>query len=121
MTEEMYPYRERGAALRELRERHGLNQQELAEAIGLKSRYPIGDAEAGRESAHKTLQKAEDYMAGYDASVADEHESGTVEYRIAGNFGVSVILKGTGVDMADLEASALRIMRAAADLDQRND
>lgn len=105
--------KQRGAALKAQRERHGLKQQELAEAIGLKDRGAIIDIEAGRGSA-KTLGKAEDYLAGFEASIADEHEPegpGVIEYRIAGNFGVSMVIKATGIDLAEAEASAIRIMK----------
>lgn len=104
---------ERGKALRERRDRHGIKQPELARAIGLKDRTRIYFAEKGDPSAAKTLARAERYLDDYELALEDPHgdDDGMLEFRIEGNFGVSIVVRGPVADHAALEESALRIMQ----------
>ena len=102
----------RGTALRERRDRLDLTQEQLAHAIHLRDRTAIWKAEKGDPSAARTLAKAERYLDDYELALEDpQSDDGMMEFRIEGNFGVSIVVRGPVADHAALEASAVRIMQ----------
>lgn len=103
---------QRGADIKSRRERLGITQEQMADAIGRKDRGTIIKAEAGHEGSARTIALVEQYLDGYEASLADTDDADAneaVEFRIAGNFGVEVVIKGPVADFDRLEQSAMRI------------
>lgn len=110
--------------VRSRRIRLGLSIKQLAEEAGV-AEDTLGDGEAGRRELRPAtwgkVNLALDRLeaeAGVNAPprvVAEERIAGApekpvVRYKIGGNFGVSVVLEGPVENIAELEASAARLI-----------
>lgn len=106
---------ETGRRLRDRRIRMGISVRQLADAAGV-DRGRLAKLEAGDGHVRETtvgkvdaaLTRLEHEM-GMEDSDADP-EAGIVEFRVTGNFGVDVVVKGPVRDLAALEDSVGRIL-----------
>lgn len=113
----------RGHAIKRRRMALGIKSyDEFVKATGV-SRGAITRAEKGDPSTseatflrleawldrieHETSSDAEDQAA----AVAEPESSGVVEYRLSGDFGVDLVVKGPVSNMTEMEASISRIFR----------
>jgi DNA-binding Lrp family transcriptional regulator len=93
--------------------RHGIKSlREFADKSGI-SREALTAAENGAAS-DATYERIEAWFDRFEEEIGDEGgpESGIVEFRIAGNFGVDVIVKGPVSNIAELEAAVQKLIRA---------
>lgn len=107
-----------GAQINRRRTRLGMSVKALADAAGV-DRGSISKIEregTGRDSTVGAINNALDQLEtemGVDLPAASEsalEAEGLVEFSVAGDFGVSVIVKGPVRDIAELEAAAARII-----------
>lgn len=109
-----------GDQVRARRERLGMDKVDLAREAGV-SRDTLAAIEAGLGFRHSSLAKIYKALedaeaeAGYDAKplplalVAEVDD--VMEFRVEGNFGVSVVVRGPVRDAAQLEESVARLIR----------
>lgn len=103
----------RGHEVKQRRLRHGIKSlREFAEKSGI-SREAITAAENGTAS-DATYERIFAWFDRFDEEVGedDNAEPGVVEFRIAGNFGVDVIVKGPVANVVELEDAVQRLIRA---------
>lgn len=101
-----------GQNIEERRIKLGMSRKGLAEAAGV-DRGRLAAAEAGNPAVRpttlraitSTLDRLEQEMG------MDDPEDDLVEFRVSGNFGVDVVVKGPVRDMQALEESVARIVR----------
>jgi transcriptional regulator with XRE-family HTH domain len=105
--------RERGQVIQRRRLAHGFRSlREFAERTGL-SRESVTKAERG-EASVGTYQRLEAWLDAFDHEVGEENPP-TVEqitFTVAGDFGVTVTVKGPIADRLELEASVANIIRS---------
>jgi transcriptional regulator with XRE-family HTH domain len=102
------------ASIRDRRERLGMTIKDLAEEAQV-DRGRLSALEAGASSPRpstigavlRALERLEREM-GLAGTSADDYD--TVEFEVAGNFGVRVVVKGPVRDRAELEESVLRLI-----------
>jgi transcriptional regulator with XRE-family HTH domain len=102
----------RGHEVKQRRLRHGIKSlREFAEKSGI-SREAVTAAENGTAS-DATYERIHAWFDRFEEEVGDDgpSEPGVVEFRIAGNFGVDVIVKGPVSNIAELEAAVERLIR----------
>lgn len=111
----------RGHAINRRRIAQGINSlREFAEATGL-SRQTIARAEEGDpRTTETTFVRLEAFLDKFDYETSSEAEdaaaagSGSdeqvVEYRLSGDFGVDLIVKGPVSNIAEMEASIGRLL-----------
>lgn len=105
---------ETGRQVRDRRLRMGMSVRQLAEEAGV-DRGRLAALESGEEVRDTTLAKVLSTLSrleqemGMDDLSAEERE-GVVEFRVAGNFGVDVVVRGPVRDLEALEASVNRIL-----------
>ena len=105
-----------GRELRQRRESLEMSLRQFSEHTGL-NRATVASVEAGdarrvsRDAVRAALAKLEHEM-GMDLPSAEEapNDLDLVEFQVAGNFGVRVIVKGPLRDRAALEESVLRLI-----------
>lgn len=106
----------RGAQIRRRREALGLSTYEFAERAGM-SRTTLGkiedDDETVKESKYRDAERALDSVEYEVSGPYDRANEGDelVEYRLTGDFGVSLIVKGPISQRGELEASVARLLR----------
>lgn len=105
-----------GRRVRERRERLGVDKKSLAEQAGV-NRNTLAAIENGESFNRSSLAKIErvlsdlEHEAGIDAPAASEDESGLIEFDIAGDFGVHVVVKGPVRDAELLQRQVIGIIR----------
>lgn len=103
----------RGQGVKRRRLRHGIKSlREFAEKSGI-SREALTAAENGTAS-DGTYERIDAWFDRFEEEVGDDSaadEPGIVEFRIAGNFGVDVIVKGPTSHLSELEAAVERLIR----------
>lgn len=105
---------ETGRRIRERRTRLGMTVKDLAERAGV-DRGRLAKLEAGEPAIRATtigaveaaLDRIEEETGMNDPAA---REDGVVEFRVTGNFGVDVVVKGPVRDLAALEESVNRIL-----------
>jgi transcriptional regulator with XRE-family HTH domain len=108
---------ERGKEIKRRRVALGMNVKALAERAGI-DRGRLSKLEAGDPSVRETtigaveaaLTRLEVEM-GYDTPAAVSVTDDLIEFRVSGNFGVDVVVKGPVRDMDALERSVERLIR----------
>lgn len=104
----------RGQEVKQRRLRHGIKSlRELAAKSGI-SREAVTAAEEGTAS-EATYERIHAWFDRFEEEVGDDGddaEPGVVEFRIAGNFGVDVIVKGPVANIAELEAAVQRLIQS---------
>ena len=107
------PDQSRGQEVKQRRLRHGIKSlREFADKSGI-SREAVTAAENGTAS-DATYERIHAWFDRFEEEVGDDgpSESGVVEFRIAGNFGVDVIVKGPVANIAELEAAVQRLIQS---------
>ena len=107
---------ERAKALTRQMNALGLSGRELATQSGV-ARGTVSKALEGK-AARGTYERLEKFLSDLDRemtsdapkSEADEPNNGLVEFRLSGNFGVDVVVRGPVSDLAELEASVGRLL-----------
>lgn len=107
---EQTPLAARGEALRKWRKRNRISQAQLAEQAKV-STDTVQRAEKGGVP-DETMDLLEEVRLDYDATMGAPTSSATdvIEFKISGNFGVDLIVKGPVSDMEEMERSVMRIM-----------
>jgi transcriptional regulator with XRE-family HTH domain len=103
----------RGQEVKQRRLRHGIKSlREFADKSGI-SREALTAAENGTAS-EATYERISAWFDRFEEEVGDDEvpEPGVVEFRIAGNFGVDVIVKGPVANIAELEAAVQRLIQS---------
>lgn len=107
---------ETGRRLRDRRVRMGISVRQLADEAdvdrGRLAKIEAGNALNARETTISKVDKALtrlEHEMGMDDPDTDP-EDGVVEFRVTGNFGVDVVVKGPVRDLAALEESVGRIL-----------
>lgn len=108
----------RGESIRARRVRLGIGVKPLAMRAGV-DRGTLAAIEAGDERARETTYAAvERALELLEQEMGIEPAGGNsadvVEFRVAGNFGVDVVVKGPIRDLPALEASVARLMERLA-------
>jgi transcriptional regulator with XRE-family HTH domain len=110
----------RAKALMDQMTRLGLSGRELSEQSGI-ARGTVSNALGGTAS-RGTYDRLEKYLADLDDDSDPEFQPATtpatptrqdhdlVEFRLTGNFGVDVVVRGPVSDLAELEAAVTRLM-----------
>lgn len=109
---------QRGESIRARRVKLGIGVKPLAMRAGI-DRGTLAAIEAGDDRARETsivaveraLDRLEQEMG---AEAGPEKSADIVEFRVAGNFGVDVVVKGPIRDMEALEASVARLVERLA-------
>lgn len=102
----------RGAAIKRRRLALGIKSvREFAAQSGV-SREAITAVESGASSAsEQTYARLEAWLDGFEEETGHDDSDELVEYRLSGDFGVSIVVKGPIGNMAELEGSAARLLR----------
>lgn len=108
---------ETGRRLRDRRVRMGLSVRQLAEQAGV-DRGRLAKLEAGDPNVRETtigkidgaLARLEQEFGMNDPDPQPAADDGVVEFRVTGNFGVDVVVKGPVRDLPALEESVNRIL-----------
>lgn len=106
----------RGVTIKRRRNLLGIKSiREFAEATGV-DRAAITRAEAG-EGSPGTLDRLEAWLDRFEeeAGTNAPDQAGVVTFNLSGNFGVDVTVKGPVSNLAELEASAARLLREMQD------
>lgn len=109
----------RGHAIKKRRLEHGIKSvRKFAEQTGV-SREAITAAEEGSAS-DATYERLESWLDGFDEETGSDDviRDDAVEFRLSGNFGVDVVVKGPVANLSELERSVgnlLREMRSNGD------
>ena len=108
----------RGESIRARRVKLGMGVKPLAMRAGV-DRGTLAAIEAGDDRARETsiaaVERALDLLEQeMGAEPAAEVSADIVEFRVAGNFGVDVVVKGPIRDMEALEASVARLVERLA-------
>lgn len=105
-----------GEQIKQRRIETGMSVRDLAKRAGV-DRGRLAALEEGATNIRATtiakVQTALDrfeHETGMDGGPLVEGEDGMVEFRVAGNFGVDVVVKGPVRDMAALEDSVTRLI-----------
>ena len=109
---------QRGESIRARRVRLGIGVKPLAMRAGV-DRGTLAAIEAGDERARETtyaaVERALDLLEQeMGVEPAGDRSADVVEFRVAGNFGVDVVVKGPIRDLPALEASVARLMERLA-------
>lgn len=102
----------RGERIRQRRMAHGIKSlREFAERSGV-SRDAVTAAETGSAS-QATYERLEAWLDRFEHEVGadDHHEDDQVEFKISGNFGVNVTIRGPVADLTRLEVAAAHLLR----------
>lgn len=118
----------RGAQIRERRERLGIGIKPFAERVGVDrgwlARVEKGEAENVRESSYAQVERAlsdlEQEMGVVAEPSAPEPGTQMVTFRLSGNFGVDVVVRGPVSDVDALEASVARLLREMRNVDRED-
>lgn len=108
----------RGHGIKRRREALGMSVSALAKKVGM-DRGTLARAEEGDERTEAltysriegALDRLETEM-GIDQATAEDD---VVEFRLSGNFGVDVVVKGPVANLAELEGSISRLLREMRD------
>jgi transcriptional regulator with XRE-family HTH domain len=102
----------RGQEVKQRRLRHGIKSlRELAAKSGI-SREAVTAAEEGTAS-DATYERIHAWFDRFEEEIGDDgDDGGVVEFRIAGNFGVDVIVKGPVANIAEIEAAVQSLIRS---------
>ena len=101
----------RGAAITKRRTRLGINSvSDLATRAGV-DRGTVTKAENGN-AAVRTYQQLEAWLDRFEEEIGanDEPDNGLVEFRLTGNFGVDVVVRGPVSDIDKLRAAVSALM-----------
>ena len=109
----------RGAAIQRRLEALGISDRDWMQQTGIDIKTvhrAIREEPGTRPSSYLAIESAlatiEDRMAGKPtAAPADDPDAGLVEFRLSGNFGVDVVVKGPIRDREALEESVARLLR----------
>lgn len=91
----------------------------LAKKVGM-DRATLTAAEAGEErTTDLTYMRVENWLTEFEAETGanDPPSDDLVEFRLSGNFGVDVVVKGPVANLAELEGSIARLLREMRDQD----
>ena len=107
---------DRGAQIRSRRERLGIGIKPFAERAGVDrgwlARVEAGEAKNVRASSYAAVERALDELED-EMGMGDQPREGSqmVTFRLSGNFGVDVVVRGPVSDMAEMERSVARLLR----------
>lgn len=113
----------RGHAIKRRRELLGIFSgyefERASERVGiLVRRALLGKVEAGN-ATDASFVKVETVLSRLEEEMgqgsAEGHEDDLVEFRVSGNFGVDVVVKGPVADLAELEGAVARLIREMRD------
>jgi DNA-binding XRE family transcriptional regulator len=108
---------EAGRRIRERRTRLRMTVKDLASRAGV-DRGRLAKLEVGDPAVRATtigaveaaLDEVEQLTSDLPAPLAPQDDSGMVEFRVSGNFGVDVVVKGPVQNLDALEASVSRLV-----------
>lgn len=110
----------RGHAIKRRRLALGMSVNALAKKVEM-DRATLTAAEAGDpRTTDLTYTRVENWLTDFEAEIgaADPSPSDDlVEFRLSGNFGVDVVVKGPVANLAELEGSIARLLREMRDQD----
>ena len=107
----------RGHAIKRRREALGMSINALAKKVGM-DRATLTSAEADEErTTDLTYRRIENWLTDFEAETGAGDSSGDdlVEFRLSGNFGVDVVVKGPVANLPELERSISRLLREMRD------
>lgn len=108
----------RGHAIKRRREALGMSINALAKKVGM-DRATLTAAEAGEErTTDLTYTRVENWLADFEEELGageQAREDDFVEFRLSGNFGVDVVVKGPVANLDDLERSITRLLKEMRD------
>lgn len=114
----------RGKAIKRRRLHHGIKSlREFSEKSGV-SREALTAAE-NDEASDATYQRLEAWLDRFEEEVGDDVSAAkdvdVIEFRIAGNFGVDVVVKGPASRLDEIERAVERLVRAAQAAERRDE
>lgn len=113
----------RGKAIKRRRLHHGIKSlREFSEKTGV-SREALTAAESD-EASEATYERLEAWLDRFEEEIEDvnaDRESDVIEFRIAGNFGVDVVVKGPASRLEEIEVAVEKLVRAAQQSERRNE
>lgn len=114
----------RGKAIKRRRLHHGIKSlREFSEKSGV-SREALTAAE-NDEASDATYQRLEAWLDRFEEEVGDDVSAAKdvdiIEFRIAGNFGVDVVVKGPASRLDEIERAVERLVRAAQAAERRDE
>jgi transcriptional regulator with XRE-family HTH domain len=115
----------RGKAIKRRRLHHGIKSlREFSERSGV-SREALTAAE-NDEASEATYERVEAWLDRFDEEVGEHDMSAAtdvdvIEFRISGNFGVDVIVKGPASHMDEIESAVEKLVRAAQASERRDE
>lgn len=112
----------RGHAIKRRRLAHGISSvRKFAELTNV-SRDAVTAAEAG-DASDATYERLESWLDRFDEETGSDDIPGDdmVEFRLSGNFGVDVVVKGPVTNLAELENSVEKLLRRMQQPDAQTD
>ena len=113
----------RGKAIKRRRLHHGIKSlREFADKTGV-SREALTAAE-NDEASEATYERIEAWLDRFDEEVEDvsaDRDVDVIEFRIAGNFGVDVVVKGPASRLDEIEQAVEKLVRAAQASERRQE
>jgi len=118
---DLTPRKARGRRQSQIRDQLGMSDRLLEEKIGI-PRQTIAKVLRGDETVRpKKFDEVERLILALDEEMGGPREKAepsredAVEFRISGNFGVDVVVRGPVSDMSEIEAAVTRLIREMRD------